>query len=51
MFEHPRDPEDIIDEKGWVQISDENAIKEVVLKILENNPQSIADYKAESKKL
>ena len=45
MFEHPRDPEDIIDEKGWVQISDENAIKEVVLKILENNPQSIADYK------
>ena len=46
MFEHPRDPEDIIDEKGWVQISDENAIKEVVLKILENNPQSIADYKA-----
>ena len=27
MFKHPRDPEDIIDEKGWVQISDENAIK------------------------
>ena len=50
MFEHPRDPEDIIDEKGWVQISDENAIKEVVLKILENNPQSIADYKAGKQK-
>ena len=46
MFEHPRDPEDIIDEKGWVQISDEGAIKEVVLKVLEANPQSIADYKA-----
>ena len=45
MFEHPRDPEDIIDEKGWVQISDEGAIKDVVLKILEANPQSIADYK------
>ena len=45
MFEHPRDPEDIIDEKGWVQISDEGAIKEVVLKVLEANPQSIADYK------
>ena len=50
MFEHPRDPEDIIDEKGWVQISDENAIKEVVLKILENNPQSISDYKAGKQK-
>ena len=46
IFEHPRDPEDIIDEKGWVQISDENAIKEVVLKVLKANPQSVADYKA-----
>lgn len=45
MFEHPRDPEDIIDEKGWVQISDEGAIKDVVLKVLEANPQSIVDYK------
>ena len=45
MFEHPRDPEDIIDEKGWVQISDEGAIKDIVLKILEANPQSVADYK------
>ncbi len=50
MFEHPRDPEDIIDEKGWVQISDEGAIKEVVSKVLANNPQSIADYKAGKEK-
>ena len=46
MFESPKNPEEIVKEKGWVQISDEGAIKEVVLKILENNPQSIADYKA-----
>ncbi len=46
LFENPKEPADIIKEKGWIQISDENAIKEVVLKILENNPQSIADYKA-----
>ena len=46
LFEHPRDPEEIIKEKGWLQISDEGAIKEVVLKILEANPQSIVDYKA-----
>ena len=46
LFEEPKDPEEIIKEKGWIQISDEGAIKEVVLKILEANPQSVADYKA-----
>ena len=46
LFKNPRDPEKIIEEKGWVQISDESAIKEVVNKILETNPQSIVDYKA-----
>ena len=46
LFEDPKDPEDIIKEKGWIQISDEGAIKEVVQKILEANPASIADYKA-----
>jgi len=45
LFENPRDPEEIIKEKGWIQISDEGAIKEVVLKILEANPQSVADFK------
>lgn len=46
LFENPSDPETIIQEKGWIQISDEGAIKEVVAKILEANPQSILDYKA-----
>ena len=46
LFENPKDPEEIIKEKGWIQISDEGAIKEVVQKVLANNPQSIADYKA-----
>ena len=46
LFENPKDPEEIIKEKGWIQISDEGAIKEVVMKVLEANPQSIADYKA-----
>ena len=39
-------PSKIIEEKGWVQISDEGAIKEVVLKILSENMQSVEDYKA-----
>ncbi len=46
LLENPRDPEEIIKEKGWIQISDEGAIKEIVQKILEKNPASIADYKA-----
>ena len=46
LFENPKDPEEIIKEKGWIQISDEEAIKEVVDKIIANNPQSVADYKA-----
>lgn len=45
LFENPKDPKVIIKEKGWIQISDEGAIKEVVMKILENNPQSVADFK------
>ena len=46
LFNEVKMPSEIIEEKGWVQISDKRAIKEVVVKILENNPQSIADYKA-----
>ncbi len=46
MFNNPNKPSKIIEEKGWIQISDEGAIKEVVEKILAANPQSIADYKA-----
>ena len=41
-----KNPSKIIEIKGWVQISDEGAIKEIVNKILEANPQSIADFKA-----
>ena len=46
MFKNPEMPSKIIEAKGWIQISDEGAIKEVVAKVLEANPQSIADYKA-----
>ncbi len=47
LFENPKSaPSKIIEEKGWVQISDEGAIQEVVNKILQANPQSIADYRA-----
>ena len=50
MFENPAKPNDIIEAKGWKQISDEGEIKTIVLKILENNPQSVADFKAGKEK-
>ena len=40
-----KDPEVIVKEKGWIQISDEGAIKEIVVKIVDANPQSVIDYK------
>ena len=46
LFEDPKEPSKIIEEKGWIQISDEGAIKEVVMQILESNPQSVIDFKA-----
>ena len=46
LFENPRNPENIIKEKGWLQISDENIIEEIVVSVLDANPQSITDYKA-----
>ena len=42
--------EDIIKEKGWIQISDEGAIKEVVAKIIEANPQMLNKMFAEELK-
>ena len=41
-----KSPKDIIEEKGWIQVSDENAIKEVVHKILEENAKSAQEYKS-----
>ena len=50
LFENPKDPEEIIQEKGWIQISDEGAILEVVKKVIEENPQSVSDFKGGKEK-
>lgn len=46
MFETGKDANKIVEDNGMVQVSDEGAIKEVVKKVVENNPKSIEDYKA-----
>lgn len=45
MFDTRKDPETIVKEEGLEVVSDEGALVEVVKKILDANPQSVADYK------
>ncbi|MCX8074233.1 MAG: Asp-tRNA(Asn)/Glu-tRNA(Gln) amidotransferase subunit GatB [Clostridia bacterium] len=46
MFETGKNAQDIVNEKGLVQITDEGAIKQIVERIVSENAQSVADYKA-----
>ena len=45
MFKTNKNPEDIIKEEGLTQISDEGELEKIVLQVLNNNLQSIEDYK------
>ncbi|OPJ56299.1 Asp-tRNA(Asn)/Glu-tRNA(Gln) amidotransferase subunit GatB [Alkalithermobacter paradoxus] len=45
MFETGKKPQDIIKEEGLVQVQDEGTIREIIQNVLNNNPQSIEDYK------
>jgi aspartyl-tRNA(Asn)/glutamyl-tRNA(Gln) amidotransferase subunit B len=50
MLESGKRPQQIVEEQGLVQISDEGAIAEVVSRIVEANPQSVEDFKAGKEK-
>lgn len=45
MIETGADPEKIVEEKGLVQISDAGELAKIVNEVLDNNGQSIDDYK------
>ncbi|MGM0752169.1 MAG: Asp-tRNA(Asn)/Glu-tRNA(Gln) amidotransferase subunit GatB [Bacillota bacterium] len=45
LVENGGDPEQIVKDKGLVQISDEGALLKIVTETLDANPQSIEDYK------
>lgn len=45
LIEKGGDPEEIVKAKGLVQISDEGTLRKVVTEILDNNEQSIEDFK------
>lgn len=44
MFESGKDPEEIVRTQGLEQITDEGAITEIVLKVLEQNKEQVASY-------
>lgn len=46
MFKDGKQASDIVREKGLVQISNESYLEEVALKVIEDNPKSVADFKA-----
>ncbi|MFC4618963.1 Asp-tRNA(Asn)/Glu-tRNA(Gln) amidotransferase subunit GatB [Camelliibacillus cellulosilyticus] len=45
LMKNGGDPEQIVKDKGLVQISDENALREVIVPILDANEQSVIDFK------
>ncbi len=49
MFVENKDPEQIVKEKGLVQISDASQLTQIVQRVLDNNPKSVEDYKSGKK--
>ena len=49
-FDENRDPTAIIEEEGLQQISDSDSLAPMIQEIIDNNPKSVADYKAGKKK-
>lgn len=50
MFETGEEPKALIGRLGLLQISDEKALADIIRKVMEKNPQSVADYKGGTKK-
>ncbi|ANF98239.1 Asp-tRNA(Asn)/Glu-tRNA(Gln) amidotransferase subunit GatB [Paenibacillus bovis] len=46
MLQSGKSPQQVVEEQGLTQISDEGAIKTIVQEVIAANPQSVADYQA-----
>ncbi|MDO8494818.1 MAG: Asp-tRNA(Asn)/Glu-tRNA(Gln) amidotransferase subunit GatB [Deltaproteobacteria bacterium] len=46
VLDSGKDPEKIIEEKGWKQVSDTSAIEPIIDKILANNQENVERYKS-----
>ncbi|MCR4989924.1 MAG: Asp-tRNA(Asn)/Glu-tRNA(Gln) amidotransferase subunit GatB [Lachnospiraceae bacterium] len=50
MFFEDIDPEEYVKEKGLLTVNDEGALRTTVQKVIDENPQSVADYKGGKEK-
>ena len=50
MWTSGKSAEQVVKDKGLVQINDTGAIEEIIKAVIAANPQSVADYKAGKKK-
>lgn len=46
IFDTNQDPEKLVEEKGLIQVSDSSFLDNLVKEVLDENPQSIEDFKA-----
>ena len=51
MLQSGKTPDEIIEQKGLKQVSDEGSIAAVVKQVLDANPDKLAEYKAGKDKL
>ncbi len=49
MYQTGKNPKDIVDRKGLVQITDRSALEEIVEGIIKNNPKAVEQYKSGKK--
>ena len=45
LIEHGGNPKQLVEEKGWAQLSDPSKLRPIITEILDKNEQSIEDYK------
>ncbi|HAA81601.1 MAG TPA: Asp-tRNA(Asn)/Glu-tRNA(Gln) amidotransferase GatCAB subunit B, partial [Thermoanaerobacter sp.] len=45
MFGTGKEPEVIVEEKGLKQIANEDELREIIKKVIAENPKSVEDYK------
>jgi aspartyl-tRNA(Asn)/glutamyl-tRNA(Gln) amidotransferase subunit B len=50
MWTTGKSAEQVVKDKGLVQINDTGALEEIIKNVVAANPQSVADYKAGKKK-
>lgn len=51
VFNNGKDPEKVVEEKGWVQMSDESELEDIIKEVLKENSDEVDRYKDGEKKL